>query len=142
MKLLDEQRADGRTRSTTATAFGGTSAQTLTRFIPDVGVQSYTTSGKNLIQIDYITGEYSGIPANVPVYVPYKKLFSLQIVNGAGDIKVSINEDEGDKQTITTVTANSSFVHGMFTYPTVKRVSVVNADSANKDSSVQLIWVT
>jgi hypothetical protein len=129
-------------RSITATAFGGTSSQTLVTFVEDQGVQSYTTSGKNLIQIDFVSGEYSGIPANVPVYVPYKKLFSLVIANGAGDIKVSINEDEGDTQAITTITANSSFTHGMFAFPTIHNISIINVDANNKDSSVQLIWAS
>jgi hypothetical protein len=140
--LQEEQRADGKTRAIKASAFGGTATQTITSFTRDRGTINSTTGGKNLIQVDFVTGEYSGIPANTPVYVPYKKLFSLQIVNGAGDIKASINEGAEDKQAIIEISANSSFTHGMFQFPTVRRVSVINNDSGNKDSSVQLIWVT
>jgi hypothetical protein len=157
IRFHKRSKPDGRLWTWEFTLFGG--SETITQTTYDPTTDSYSTqpmagTGKNTVQLNFVTGKYAGKSVNdvaTPFIFPYKPLFAIQVINeipsgasSGSDIRISLNNHAGDYMPRVTVRSNDSYSTGIQVQPTFTRMSLVNNQPTNTavDSYVRVIGMS
>jgi hypothetical protein len=144
-KLLEEQRASGQEVEYNLTLYASGTSHALMDYNPSSSTtanRSYTSSQRNVVSLNFLTGEYTGVPINSTIVLPYKKLIAMQIANDASatDIRFTVNKPKYEAAR-GKILASTSYSHPLFIFPTIWGLNLTVDDNATADASVRVFGV-